>query len=105
MVTKKVCTVLLSNFSNWFFKVFAKMIRKLLIQPNWFNLLPFLVVRFIQESFFKFTCMLSVLESNILQCIFRFQNGRLKQLSECTQNRPVTAAVGVACFKSIVENY
>ena len=46
-----ISTLLLSNFRDWFFKVFAKMMGTLLIQFNWFSLLPFLTVRFIQESF------------------------------------------------------
>ena len=62
-------TLLLSNFSNWFFKVFAKIVRKLLIQLIWFNLLPFLIVIY-PGGFLKFTGMLSILERNLLQCIF-----------------------------------
>ena len=33
------------------YQSFAKLIKKLLILLTWFNLLPFLVIRFIQKSF------------------------------------------------------
>ena len=65
----KLATLLLSNFSNWFFKNFAKMIRAAnstyLVQSATMSR-----SQIYQGEFLKFTGMLYILESNILQCIF-----------------------------------
>ena len=68
---KKITTLLLSDFSYWFFKVFAKLIKNKSANSTYLAQFATIVRSQIYlGKFLKITGMLLILESYLLQCIF-----------------------------------